>query len=49
MDKIRSAEVISIGTELLLGDIVNTDAAYLARALAMLGIHFVLYRDRAGK
>ncbi|MBP3917557.1 MAG: competence/damage-inducible protein A [Clostridia bacterium] len=33
-----SAEIISVGTELLLGDIVNTDTAYLARELAALGI-----------
>jgi len=32
------AEIISVGTELLLGDIVNTDAAFLARELAALGI-----------
>ncbi len=32
------AEIISVGTELLLGDIVNTDTAYLARELAALGI-----------
>lgn len=32
------AEIISIGTELLLGQIVNTNAAYLARKLAELGI-----------
>lgn len=38
MNKIESAEIISVGTELLLGDIVNTDAAYLARELATLGI-----------
>lgn len=38
MQKITGAEIISVGTELLLGDIINTDAAYLARALAMLGI-----------
>ncbi len=35
---INGAEIISVGTELLLGDIINTDAAYLARDLAMLGI-----------
>ncbi len=34
----NSAEIISVGTELLLGDIVNTDTAYLARELAALGI-----------
>jgi len=38
MTNITAAEIISVGTELLLGDIINTDAAYLARALAMLGI-----------
>jgi len=32
------AEIISIGTELLLGHIVNTNAAYLSRRLAELGI-----------
>lgn len=32
------AEIICVGTELLLGDIVNTNAAYLAKELAMLGI-----------
>jgi nicotinamide-nucleotide amidase len=35
------AEIISIGTELLLGEIVNTDAAYLAEQLPLLG--FDLY------
>lgn len=36
------AEIISVGTELLLGQIVDTNAAYLARHLAELGIdlHF---------
>lgn len=43
MNSITAAEIISVGTELLLGDIINTDAAYLARALAMLGIP--LYRQ----
>lgn len=38
MPKITGAEIISVGTELLLGDIINTDAAYLARSLAMLGV-----------
>ena len=33
-----SAEVICIGTELLLGDILNTNCQYLARELAELGI-----------
>ena len=35
---IRSAEILCVGTELLLGDIVNTNAAYLSRQLAELGI-----------
>lgn len=33
-----SAEIICVGTELLLGDIVNTNAQYLAKQLASLGI-----------
>ena len=33
-----ASEIISVGTELLLGDIINTDAAFLARELAALGI-----------
>ena len=32
------AEILSVGTELLLGDIINTDAAHIARALSALGI-----------
>lgn len=32
------AEIIAVGTEILLGDIVNTNSAYLARELALLGI-----------
>jgi len=32
------AEILSVGTELLLGQIVNTNAAYLSRKLADLGI-----------
>lgn len=37
-----SAEIISIGTELLLGDILNSNAQFLAQELASLGIphHF---------
>lgn len=34
----QSAEIICIGTELLLGDIVNGNARYLAQQLASLGI-----------
>lgn len=32
------AEIISVGTELLLGDIVNTNAQYISKELARLGI-----------
>lgn len=35
---LRHAEILCVGTELLIGDIVNTNAAYLARRLATLGI-----------
>lgn len=35
---VRTAEILCVGTELLLGDIVNTNAAFLARSLAFLGI-----------
>ena len=33
-----TAEIICVGTELLLGDIVNTNAQFLSRELAELGI-----------
>ncbi len=33
-----TAEIIAIGTELLLGDILNTNAQYLSRQLADMGI-----------
>ncbi|MBQ9086758.1 MAG: competence/damage-inducible protein A [Clostridia bacterium] len=42
---IQTAEILCVGTELLLGDIVNTNAAYLSRKLAELGIH--VYRHTA--
>lgn len=32
-------ELISVGTEILLGDIVNTNAAYLSKQCAMLGLN----------
>ena len=41
------AEVVSIGTELLLGQIVDTDAAFLARHLSALGIS-VYHRETVG-
>ena len=39
----KSAEILCVGTELLLGDIVNTNAAYLSQRLAALGIS--VYRE----
>ncbi len=41
------AEIISVGTELLLGDIVDTNAPYLSRVLSTLGID-VFYRVTVG-
>ncbi len=38
MTKINTAEILCVGTELLLGDIVNTNAAFLSQRLADLGI-----------
>ena len=42
-----TAELISVGTELLLGNIVNTNAAFLARACAGLGLS-VYYQTTVG-
>ena len=39
------AEILSVGTELLMGQIANTDAQYVSRRLAELGI--ALYRHTA--
>ena len=36
--KIRNAEILCVGTEILIGDIVNTNAAYISGKLAELGI-----------
>jgi nicotinamide-nucleotide amidase len=44
---ILRAEIISVGTELLLGQIVDTNAPYLSRALSSLGID-VYYRSTVG-
>ena len=38
MKQLEKAEILCVGTELLIGDIVNTNAAYLSRRLAALGI-----------
>ena len=34
-----NAAILCVGTELLLGDIINTNAAYIARSLAAIGIN----------
>ena len=50
--QIQNAEIISVGTELLLGDIVNTDAAFISRRLAALGIaqyHQSTIGDNSGR
>ncbi len=36
--KIKNAEILCVGTELLLGEVINTNAAYISRELAKLGI-----------
>ena len=36
--KSMTAEIICVGTEILLGNIVNTNAAYLAEKLAASGL-----------
>ncbi|MBR6762781.1 MAG: competence/damage-inducible protein A [Clostridia bacterium] len=43
----KSCEIIAVGTELLLGEITNTDGAYIARALAKIGIH-AFYQTTVG-
>ena len=42
-----TAEIIAVGTELLLGDILNTDAQFLAQQLSKLGIN-VFYQTVVG-
>ncbi|MBQ0106121.1 MAG: competence/damage-inducible protein A [Armatimonadetes bacterium] len=42
-----TAEIISVGTELLMGQIVDTDAAALSRELPSLGIN-LFYRETVG-
>jgi nicotinamide-nucleotide amidase len=37
------AEILSVGTELLLGDIINTNAAHIGRALASIGVDCYLH------
>lgn len=43
----HNAEIISVGTELLLGNIVNTDAQFLSRELSRLGMN-VYYQTVVG-
>lgn len=50
--KERTAEIICVGTELLMGETVNTNATDAARELAALGInvyHSVVVGDNAGR
>lgn len=42
-----NAEIIAVGTEILLGSIVNTNEAYLSRRIALLGIN-VYYQSTVG-
>lgn len=42
-----NAEILAVGTELLLGDIVNTNAQYIAKRLAEIGIN-VYYQSVVG-
>ena len=35
----HTAEIIAVGTEILLGDIVNTDAQLISQGLSELGIN----------
>ena len=47
-----NAEIIGVGTELLLGHTINSDAAYVARELAALGInvfHSQVVGDNPGR
>lgn len=47
MPVVKSAEIITVGTELLLGEIVDTNSARLARDLAELGVN-VYWSQRVG-
>ncbi len=37
--RVNTAEIVCVGTELLIGDIVNTNAAYLSQKLAGIGVN----------
>jgi nicotinamide-nucleotide amidase len=47
MTTIKTAELLSVGTELLLGEIVDTNSAYLAASLAQHGVD-VYWSQRVG-
>jgi len=38
MENIKNCEILCVGTEILIGDIVNTNAAYISKKLAEMGI-----------
>ena len=47
-----NAEILCVGTELLLGNVINTNSAFLAQELAKLGIDVYYHRSeerRVGK
>ena len=47
-----NAEILCVGTELLLGDVVNTNATHIAKGLAQLGVnvyHQSVVGDNAGR
>ena len=37
--KVKNAEILCVGTEILIGDIINTNAAYISKRLAALGVN----------
>lgn len=39
MNIIKTAEILCVGTEILIGDIINTNAAYISQRLAAMGIN----------
>lgn len=41
------AEIVVIGTELLLGQIIDTNAAYLAQQLSIIGVN-LFYKSTVG-
>ena len=42
-------EILSVGTELLMGQIANTDAQYISRRLSELGVNIISAMGAAGK